>query len=132
MGTQVMSIFRFRKWRRENKEPVAGAVKFEISVRIVIEEDEDKFCATAPALPGLIIDGDTVEQTKDRVRDGIIVHLMTMAENGDPLPVGPDLTVRFHKKPKFGFSHFGNPKSYPDRSHWTTMRWPTQEPLGAN
>ena len=90
------------------------------------------FCATPLALPGLIIDGETVEQTKDRARDGIIVHLMTMARNGDPLPVGPDLTVRFHDKPEFGFSHFGNPKAYPDSSLWTTMRCPTQELHGAS
>ena len=127
-----MSIFSFAKWRRENKEEPGGEVKFEISVRIVVEEDEDKFCATAPALPGLIIDGDTVEQTKERARDGIIVHLTAMAKNGDPLPVGPDLTVRFNDKPEFGFSHFGNPKPHPDPSHWTTMRWPTRELLGAN
>ena len=127
-----MSIFSFAKWHRENKEAPGGEVKFEISVRIVIEEDEDKYCATAPALPGLIIDGETVEQTKDRARDGIIVHLTAMARNGDPLPVGPDLTVRFDNRAELGFSYFGHPRPYPDSSHWTTMRWPTQELLGAN
>ena len=127
-----MSIFSFAKWHRENKEEPGGEVELEISVRIVIEEDEGKFCAAAPALPGLIIDGDTVEQTKHRARDGINVHLMAMTRNGDPLPVGPDLTVGFHDKPEYGFPHFGNPKPYPDPSHWTIMRWPIRELLGAN
>ena len=81
---------------------------------------------------GLIIDGGTVEQTKHRTRDGINVHLMAMARNGDPLPVGPGLTLRFHDKPEYGFPHVGNPKPYPDPSHWTIMRWPIRELLGAN
>ena len=68
-----------------------GEVKFEIPVRIVIEQDEDKSCATAPALPGLINDGHSVEKAKVRARDGFIVHPMTMATSGDPLPVCPDL-----------------------------------------
>ncbi|MCE2441044.1 MAG: type II toxin-antitoxin system HicB family antitoxin [Candidatus Latescibacteria bacterium] len=127
-----MSIFKFLKWRWENKEEPRGEGKFEISVKIVIEQDEDRFCATAPALPGLIIYGATVEQAKVRARDGIIVHLMTMATNGNSLPVGPDLTVRFHNRPEFGFSQLGAPSPNPGRGNWTTMQWPIRELLGAN
>ena len=31
-----------------------------ISIGIVIEEDGDKFLGTAPAFPGLLIDGDSI------------------------------------------------------------------------
>ena len=127
-----MSIFNFLKRRRKNEKEPKSEEKFEIYVRIVIEEDEDGFCATAPALPGLMMDGDTLEQAKVRTRDGVIVHLMTMAKNGNPLPVGQDLTVSFHNQPEFGFSYLGFPSSYPDRSYWTVIQWPIRELLGVS
>ena len=127
-----MSVFKSIKWRRKSDVEQTDEDYCTISVRVVIEEDDDKFCATAPALPGLIIDGDTVEQVRGRVKDGIIVYLMTLAKYGDSLPVGPDLTIELHKKEDFGFSRFGNPEPFSDPDDWTTMPWPTRELLGAN
>ena len=129
----VMSILKFPKRRRKGRgREQIDEICYKISVRIVLEKDEDKYCATAPALPGLIIDGDTLEQVKSRVENGIVVYLMALAKNGDPLPVGPHLTIELHRKANMGFSRFGNPEPYSGSSDWTTMPWPTQELLAAN
>ncbi len=108
-----------------------------ISVRVVIEKDGGKYFATAPGLPGLIIDGDTIDQIEERVQDGILVHLIMLAKNKEPLPVGVNLTIEFLEEAgedeeadeDIDFFRFGNPMPHSDPTSWKKMTWPTQKVL---
>ena len=42
--------------------------------------------AYAPDLPGLDVVGDTLEETESLIRDGIVLHLAGLAEDGLPIP----------------------------------------------
>ena len=106
---------------------------YEILVKVIIEPDEDGFYAYAPALPGLHIDGTTEDEALERVREGVVVYLETLQDTGKPLPVGPDLMVRWIAGPYGGFSEFGVgsstgglPKSQPAQHRQITVSWPTQ------
>ena len=106
-----------------------------IRVRIVVEKDGDGYLATAPGLPGLIIDGDTVEEVEERIKDGIIVYLNMLAENKEPLPVGENLTVEIrcasNKSAFIDFNQFGSPVNY-EPNDWKKTLWPTQKMLEIN
>jgi antitoxin HicB len=41
---------------------------------------------TVPALPGVVTQGDTVEQCLERVQEAIAVHVAAMADDGEPIP----------------------------------------------
>jgi predicted RNase H-like HicB family nuclease len=47
---------------------------------------EGGYTATVPALPGVVTQGDTVEQCVERVQEAIALHLAAMAEDGEPIP----------------------------------------------
>jgi predicted RNase H-like HicB family nuclease len=42
--------------------------------------------AYVPDLPGLGVVGDSFEQTETLIRDGIVIHLAGLAEDGLPIP----------------------------------------------
>ena len=114
-------------------------VLYEILVQVIVEPDEDGFYAHAPALPGLHIDGTTEEEALERLEEGIVVYLETLQDTGKPLPVGPDLMVRWMAGPYGGFSEFGGglsddglPKSQPAQHQQIKVSWPTQSQLGVS
>ncbi len=53
------------------------------------------YSAWSPELPGCAATGDTIEETERRIREAIAVHLIGVAEDGDPLPEpsGPGVYV---------------------------------------
>ena len=53
---------------------------------IVIERGERNCSAYVPDLPGCVATGPTVEETKERIREAIQVHLEGMREDGDVIP----------------------------------------------
>ena len=53
---------------------------------IIIEKAGDNWAAYAPDLPGCVAAGDTVEETRDMMREAIEMHLAGMREDGDPIP----------------------------------------------
>lgn len=53
---------------------------------IVIELGERNCSAYVPDLPGCMATGTTVEETKQRIREAIRVHLEGMREDGDSIP----------------------------------------------
>jgi len=65
-----------------------------ITVTVVIEPDDEGFHGYAPALKGLHVDGKTEEETLRNAREAIGVYLDSIASHGEPLPIGPDLTVK--------------------------------------
>lgn len=55
--------------------------------RIVIEQDEDgKFIASCPALPGCVSDGATRAEAMANVKDAVEGCLASMLKSGDPIP----------------------------------------------
>ncbi len=55
---------------------------------VVLDPDaeDEGYTVTVPALPGVVTQGDTVEQCLERVREAVALHLATMAEDGEPIP----------------------------------------------
>jgi predicted RNase H-like HicB family nuclease len=53
---------------------------------IVIERGDRNFSAYVPDLPGCIATGATVDDTKERIREAIVMHLKGMREDGDVIP----------------------------------------------
>ena len=74
-------------------------------VPIVIEPDGDGFYAHSPALPGLMMDGETIEEALQSAREGAIALLQSMIRDGDPIPLSiavsnnkPSTKVNDHKR----------------------------------
>lgn len=56
--------------------------------RIVIEQDEDgKFVASAPTLPGCWSQGDTRDEAVRNITDAIEGYLESLRKHGDPIPL---------------------------------------------
>jgi predicted RNase H-like HicB family nuclease len=56
-------------------------------VPIIIEPDEAKYYGHSPALPGLIVGGDTRVEALQNARDGAIALLHSMIRDGEPIPL---------------------------------------------
>ena len=61
--------------------------ELKFKVPIIIEPDGDGFYAHSPALPGLMMDGDTLEEALQNARDGAAALLQSMIRDGDPIPL---------------------------------------------
>lgn len=54
---------------------------------IVYEKSSNGWGAFAPDLPGLGVAAETLEQTKQLIREAIEFHLEGLRRHGDPIPV---------------------------------------------
>ena len=55
--------------------------------RVVIEQDEDdKFVASCPTLPGCWSQGDTREEAMRNINDAMTGYLASLQKHGDPVP----------------------------------------------
>jgi antitoxin HicB len=55
--------------------------------RVVIEQDEDgKYIASCPVLPGCWSQGDTREEAKRNIADAVKGYLESLKKHGDPIP----------------------------------------------
>ncbi len=55
---------------------------------VVLDRDETGgFVATCPALPGVVTEGETIEQTLDMARDAIQGYLASLHKDGLSLPI---------------------------------------------
>ena len=57
-----------------------------ILLHIIIEAGERNYSAYVPDLPGCIATGQTVEEVKRLIREGIAFHLEGLREDGLPIP----------------------------------------------
>jgi antitoxin HicB len=58
-----------------------------MKLRIAIEQDEDgKFVASAPTLPGCWSQGDTRDEALRNISDAIDGYTESLRTNGDPMP----------------------------------------------
>ena len=55
---------------------------------VVLDPDpaEVGYTVTVPALPGVVTQGETIEQCIERAQEAIALHLAAMAEDGEPIP----------------------------------------------
>ncbi len=57
--------------------------------RAIIEQDEDgKFVATCPTLPGCISQGDTRKQARANIIDAIAGYTESLRKHGEAVPPG--------------------------------------------
>jgi predicted RNase H-like HicB family nuclease len=54
---------------------------------VIIEPDEDVFHAFVPALPGCHTFGATVEEAQNNIAEAITLHIESMQEDGELVPV---------------------------------------------
>jgi len=54
---------------------------------VVIEPDEDAFHAHVPTLPGCHTFGATVEETRVNIAEAIALHVESMLEDGESIPI---------------------------------------------
>ena len=54
---------------------------------VVIEPDGDAFHAYVPALPGCHSFGSTVEEARANIAEAIALHIESMREDREPIPV---------------------------------------------
>ena len=55
--------------------------------------EEGGYMVTCPALPGLVTEGDTLEEARRMAADAIHGYLESLKELGRPLPIGANLRV---------------------------------------
>ncbi len=48
--------------------------------------DPDGYLVTCPALPGLVTEGDTLDQAFEMAKDAIEGYLISLIKHGDPIP----------------------------------------------
>ena len=65
-----------------------------VSVNVIVEEDEPGFHAWCPAFKGLHVAGDTTDDAVENAKAAISAYLDSILKHGDPLPLGPNLTVK--------------------------------------
>ncbi len=53
---------------------------------VVTEKANGNYSAYSPDLPGCVASGKTREETEQRMREAIAMHLQGLAEDGLPLP----------------------------------------------
>lgn len=53
---------------------------------VVIERGESNYSAYSPDVLGCVATGATVEETLQRMKEALVVHLEGIAEDGDELP----------------------------------------------
>ena len=72
--------FRALNWR---EIPVREQVRFTV---LFEPADEGGYVVTCPALPGLVTEGDTLEEARAMAADAIRVYLDSLREDGEPIP----------------------------------------------
>jgi antitoxin HicB len=60
-----------------------------MKMRVIIEPDEDgKFVATCPTLPGCISEGATRQEALTNIQDAISGYIKSLRKHGEPVPLG--------------------------------------------
>ena len=102
-----------------------GAKKYlSLKISVIVERDEDgSFYAHAPALKGLHVDGATEQEALHNATEAVQVYLESLSQHGDPLPIGPDLTVHEEAIPEVPPGAL---------LHSLTVQWPSLEMSGTS
>ena len=68
--------------------------EYEFTVLLDPDEDKGGYTITVPALPGIVTQGETVEEALEMARDAIALYLEDLVADGEPIPtehVSPQL-----------------------------------------
>ena len=60
--------------------------KPKVRYAIVIERAQNNYAAYVPDLPGCVATGQTQEETEQRIREAIELHLRGLRQDGLPIP----------------------------------------------
>lgn len=55
--------------------------------------EEGGYFVTCPALPGLVTEGDTLEEAREMARDAIRAYLESLVKDGQPIPGNKELAL---------------------------------------
>lgn len=58
------------------------------SYDVIIDDDDERIHAYCPALKGLHVDGDTVQDALKNATDALHAYVDSLIKHGDPLPAG--------------------------------------------
>jgi len=65
-----------------------------LNYTIVITPDETGgYVVTCPALPGLVTEGETIEEAREMARDAITGYLESLRMEGQPIPLDTSVTT---------------------------------------
>ena len=59
---------------------------YEYTVLLHPDEESGGFTVTVPSLPGIVTEGDTLEEALDMARDAIALYLEDLVADGEPIP----------------------------------------------
>jgi len=69
-------------------------VREEVQYTVLFEPaEEGGYVVTCPALPGLVTEGDTLEEARIMAADAIRVYLESLRLDGQPIPVDKKLSA---------------------------------------
>ena len=72
----------------KHREPISAE---RYTYTVVFEQAEDGgYVVTCPALPGLVSEGETLDEARAMAKDAIEGHLEALRELGQPIPVGEE------------------------------------------
>ena len=60
--------------------------------------EEGGYIATCPALPGLVSEGDTLEEAREMVKDAIRAYLESLHKDGIPIPADKPIALEPRKE----------------------------------
>ena len=55
-------------------------------ISVVVEPGDKKFFGRSPDLDGVLVEGDTIKETKSLLKEAILLHLETMFIKNIPIP----------------------------------------------
>ena len=58
---------------------------------VIIQKAQNNYCAYSPDVLGCISTGNTIEETRQAMKESLESHLELMAEDGDELPLAKGL-----------------------------------------
>ncbi len=59
---------------------------FSFEIIIEKEEDDERYFAYSPSLPGCFSNGKTIEETKRNIREALQQHVLSLREHSRPIP----------------------------------------------
>ena len=64
-----------------------------LNYKVILTPDETGgFVVTCPALPGLVTEGDSLEEARAMAADAIRGYLESLRKDGEPLPIDESIT----------------------------------------
>jgi len=68
---------------------------YRFTVELYPDAEEGGYTAIVPSLPGCVSQGDTLDQTMERIKEAIEGHIQCLKEDGKEIPVEEEPEGRF-------------------------------------